>query len=385
MASNLRVAFVHDWLVDKGGAENVLAALLELWPQAPVYTLVHDPKGPTHSFLEGHPIITSFLQKLPRATRSYRSYLPLLPLAIEQFDFSGFDLVISCSHSYAKGIITGPDQLHISYVFSPVRYAWDLQPQYLRESGLEHGLKSAVVRGLLHYIRIWDSRTANTVDEFMADSDFIARRIWKVYRRKATVIYPSVALESFQLYEKKEDFYLIASRMVPYKRIDLVVDAFAEMPDKKLVVIGDGPDFQKIRMKAKSNVQLLGYQPFDVLQDYMRRAKAFVFAAEEDFGIVLLEAQACGTPVIAYGKGGALETVIDGRTGLFFYEQNTESVQDAVRLFENDAYRFDPKQIRNNAERFSKERFHREFLDFVEHAWASFQSRRERIEYPLSD
>lgn len=232
-----------------------------------------------------------------------------MPLAIEQLDVSKYDLVISSSHAVAKGVITGPDQLHISYVHSPIRYAWDLQHQYLRESGLDKGIKGTLARYILYKIRNWDYRTANGVDSFVSNSDFIARRIHKVYRRKATTIYPPVDVSAFNYQGDKEDFYLTASRMVPYKKIDVIVQAFNKMPDKKLVVIGNGPDFNKIKSIAGSNVKILGYQPFEVLKDHMQRVKGFVFAAEEDFGITPVEAQACGTPVIAFGKGGSLKSI----------------------------------------------------------------------------
>jgi len=371
MAKNMktpRIAIVHDWLVDSGGAEKVLAAMLLHWPHAPVYTLVHDSQGPTATFLKGHKVYTSFLQKLPQATRRYRSFLPLAPIAIEQFDLSEFDLVISNSYAVAKGVLTGPDQLHICMCCSPIRYAWDLQHQYLRESGLDKGFTGLLARIVLHYIRIWDARTANGVDKFIAISEFIARRIKKVYGRESTIIYPPVDIDSFCLSEKKEDFYLTASRMVTYKRIDLIVEAFSKMPDKQLVVIGDGPDFRKIQLRAKSNVVLLGYQPIEVLIDYMQRAKAFVFAAEEDFGIIPIESQACGTPVIAYGKGGAIETVQDGKTGIFFEEQTPESLIAAVQKFEQMSP-FDTHAMRENAKHFSEQRFYSEFKEYVMNAW----------------
>ena len=373
----MQVAFVHDWLVTWAGSESVLAAMLELFPKAPVYTLVYDPQGPTHSFLNGHTVITSFLQKLPQCTRRYRSFLPLMPIAIEQFDLSAFDIVISSSHAVAKGVIIGPDQLHISYVHSPIRYAWELQFQYLREAGLDHGLKSVLVRWLLHYIRLWDTRTANGVDEFVCNSRFVARRIWKVYHRKATVIYPPVDVDKFELCEQKENFYLTASRMVPYKRINLIVEAFAKMSDKRLFVIGNGPDFDKIKAIATPNVILMGYQPLEVLREKMQKAKAFIFAAEEDFGIVPVEAQACGTPVIAFGKGGALETIVNEKTGLFFEEQSVESLLDAISRFETKKMEFSPYEIRKNAERFSKARFQEEFTSFVNQKWQDFEQRKK--------
>jgi glycosyltransferase involved in cell wall biosynthesis len=329
-------------------------------------------------FILDKPVTTSFIQNLPLARRKYRGYLPLMPLAVEQFDLSRYDLVISSSHAVAKGVLCGPDQLHLCMCYSPMRYAWDMQHQYLRESGLDKGPKGWLVRWMLHKLRIWDTRTANGVDEFVAISRFIARRIHKAYRRDSTVIYPPVDVDAFELREDKEDFYLTASRMVPYKKIDLIVAAFNDMPDKRLVVIGDGPDFAKIRARAGSNVELLGYQPFTVLRDRMQRARAFVFAAEEDFGIAPLEAQACGTPVIAFGKGGALETIrgLDDPlpTGVFFPEQSAAAIREALERFEQERSRILPGNCRSNAARFSPERFRQEFQDHVERAWNAFQA-----------
>jgi glycosyltransferase involved in cell wall biosynthesis len=376
MLNNLKVAIVHEWLVDYSGSERVLEQMLNAFPKADLFGLVDFVPDSQRHYLGGRPVTTSFIQGLPGAKRNYRNYLPLMPLAVEQFDLSSYDLVISSSHAVAKGVITGPNQLHLCMCYSPIRYAWDLQHQYLRESNLERGVKGWLVKWLLHRIRLWDYRTANGVDAFMAISKFIARRIWKVYRRESTVIYPPVDTTAFELKETKEDFYLTASRLVPYKKVDLIVEAFVGMPEKRLVVIGDGPDAEKIKQKATSNVQLLGYQPFSVLKDHMQRAKAFVFAAEEDFGIVPIEAQACGTPVIAYGKGGALETIVglesQSPTGVFFEEQSAASLQHAVQTLEQQLHRFDPKAIRQNALRFNVERFRREFLAFVEEQWQAF-------------
>jgi len=369
----MRVALVHDWFTVYAGAERVVEQILRVFPQADVYALVDFLKEEERGFLQGKRAQVSFIQRLPKARQGYRIYLPLMPLAIEQFDLRGYDLLISSSHAVAKGVITGPDQLHICYCHSPIRYAWDLQHQYLKESGLERGMKSWIARALLHYLRLWDSRTANGVDLFIANSRYIARRILKVYRRQAEVIYPPVDVEAFTLWQDKEDFYLAASRMVPYKRMDLIVEAFAQMPNKKLVVIGDGPEMPKVRAKAGPNVTLLGYQPFEVLRDYMQRAKAFVFAAEEDFGIAPVEAQACGTPVIAFGKGGAAETVVAGETGIFFQDQNVPSLIKAIEEFEK--LRFDPLRVRKNAERFSSERFRREFAALIEREWIRFKER----------
>ncbi|UCD17180.1 MAG: glycosyltransferase family 4 protein [Candidatus Zixiibacteriota bacterium] len=364
----MKTALVHDWLITYGGAERVVEQILRLFPDADLYALYDFIPPEQRAFIQHKPVTTSFLQKFPFARRKYRSYLPLWPLAVEQFDLSGYDLVISTSHAVAKGVITGPRQLHISYVNSPIRYAWDLTHQYLHEAGLTKGPKSWIARVILHYIRVWDARTASGVDEFIGNSRFIAQRIRKVYRRTAGVIYPPVDVDAFTLHTRKEDFYLTVSRMVPYKKIDLIVESFTRMPDRKLVVIGNGPDFEKIRGKAGPNVTLLGYQPFDIVKDYMQRARAFIFAAEEDFGIVPVEAQACGTPVIAYGRGGVLETVIDGKTGRFFAEQKVDSIVATVLEFETGNITFDPAAIRQQAERFASKRFRSEFKTFVERA-----------------
>lgn len=365
----MKVAIVHDWLVTYAGAERVLEQLLNIFPEADLYSIVDFLPENNRNFIKNKKVTTSFIQKLPKAKTKYRNYLPLMPLAIEQFDLRGYDLIISSSHCVAKGVITGPDQKHICICYTPVRYAWDLQGQYLKESGLTKGLKGWLAKAILHYIRLWDLRTVNGVDEFIAISDYIKRRIWKTYRRESMVIYPPVDVESFELYDKKEDFYLTASRMVPYKKMDLIVEAFSKMPDKKLIVIGDGPDFNKIKAKATKNITLMGYQPFEVLKDHMQRAKAFVFAAEEDFGITPVEAQACGTPVIAYGRGGALETVIvvdnEKPTGVFFEEQTVESICKAVKKFEEEKEKIDYKICRKNAERFSNEKFLKEIKEVI--------------------
>ena len=372
---NVRVAIVHDWLVTYAGAERVLEQIVACFPDADLFSVVDFLDD--RSFLRGKPVTTSFIQKLPKARTKYRAYLPLMPIAIEQLDVSAYDVVISSSHAVAKGVLTGPDQVHISYVHSPIRYAWDLQHQYLQQSKLTNGPKSALARLILHYMRNWDIRTSNSVDTFVANSQFIARRIRKVYQREAHVIFPPVDVDAFVLHEQKEDFYLTASRMVPYKKIDLIVEAFARMPQRRLVVIGDGPDMQKIRAKATPNVEIMGYQPFKVLQDRMQRAKAFVFAAEEDFGISVVEAQACGTPVIAYGKGGALETVRDlssaRPTGMFFDEQRAESIIATVEDFDTHASRFVAADCRANAERFSAAHFRERFFAHVRAAVPALQ------------
>ncbi len=373
----MKIAIVVDWLTTYAGAERVLEQMIACYPQADLFAVVDFVPEKERKFLQGKRPNVSFIQHLPGARKHYRQYLPLMPLAIEQFDLSRYDLILSSSHAVAKGVIVGPDQIHVSYVHSPIRYAWDLQHQYLRESGLDRRWVGWVARWLLHKIRQWDVRTPFGVDQFLANSKFIARRIHRVYGRDASVIYPPVDVNAFALSDAKEDFYLTASRMVPYKRIDLIVEAFAAMPGKQLVVIGDGPDFKKIQAKATSNIRLMGFQPFSVLQDHMQRAKAFVFAAEEDFGIAPVEAQACGTPVIAYGKGGALETVRGlthgaDATGLFFKEQTVEAICEAVTQFERMA-KIDPLACCTNAKRFSVETFRHHYMNAVEQAVASFR------------
>lgn len=374
----MRVAVVHEWMAGSGytGSERVVEQILEIYPHADLYATVDFLDEHERAFLRGREVQTSFIQNLPFAKKLYKHYLPLAPLAVEQYDLSEYDIVISSNHAVAKGVLVGPDQLHVSYVHSPMRYAWDLQHQYLRESGLDKGIKGWLAKRMLHRMRIWDVRTANGVDRFVANSQFIARRIMKVYRRESTVIYPPVDVDGFELYEEKEDFYLAASRLVPYKRIDLIAEAFRQMPDRRLVIIGDGPEMKKVSSVSGPNVEILGYQPFQVLRDHMQRAKAFVFAAVEDFGIMPVEAQACGTPVIAFGRGGALETVQDlsndQPTGLFFDVQSVDSLVDAVRRFEQNQSRLIPASVRDHALKFGAQRFRREFADLVTREMESF-------------
>ncbi|WP_254311016.1 glycosyltransferase family 4 protein, partial [Rahnella aceris] len=381
---DVSVGIVADWLVTFAGSEKVIAEFIKLYPNADIYSVVDFLSDESRKKFYGKEATTSFIQRLPFAKKKYQQYLPLMPLAIEQLDVTGHDIVLSSSHAVAKGVLTGPDQLHISYVHSPIRYAWDFQHQYLREAGLNKGLKGKLARWFLHKIRIWDYRTANGVDHFIANSQFIARRIKKVYGRDADVIYPPVDVERFTLQENKEDFYFTASRMVPYKRIDLIVEAFSQMPDKKLVVIGDGSEMAKIKSRAGSNIEILGYQPDDVMQDYMRRTRAFVFAAEEDFGITPVEAQASGTPVIAFGKGGVLETIRPygerNATGVFFSEQTAESLINAVRHFDTIKDSILPKDCRENALKFSAQRFHDELDEYIKKKWHDFNERK-RIVY----
>ena len=368
-ADTRKVAVVHEWFTTYAGSEKVLAAMLEDLPDADLFCLIDFLSPQDRLKIGNRRPKTTFLQKIPFIRRCYPYLLFLMPYAVEQFDLSGYDLVITNSHAVAKGVITGPDQLHICYCYSPMRYAWDLQTQYMSESNMDRGLRAVVARLVMHYTRIWDSRTPDGVDHFIACSKYIGRRIRRAYRRESHVIYPNVAVDQFVPGGTRKDFYFASSRLTPYKRVLLIVEAFARMPDRKLVVIGAGPQLQRIRKAATSNVTVLGYQDFPVLLDHMQSAKAFIFAAEEDFGIAPLEAQACGTPVLAFVRGGASETVVDGVTGLHFAEQTTDAICDAVERFERCESSFEPLAIRAHAQRFSTDRFRREFKDFVDDAW----------------
>ncbi len=355
----MKIAIVHDWLVTNGGAEKVLSSILKLYPDAEVYTLVdflNDEQR--ESILHGKATHTSFIQKLPFAKKHFRNYLPLFPKAIESFDLSKYDLVISSSWAVAKGAKTSKNQLHISYCYTPIRYAWDLYDEYT--SQLKQP-KKFIVQKTLKYIRKWDLQTTKNVDFFIADSKFVQERIKKTYRRDSTVIYPPVAIEKFALHKEKEDFYLTASRLVPYKKTRLIVEAFNQMPNKTLVVIGEGEEYESIKKIALPHIQILGYQTDTILIEKMQRAKAFVFAALEDFGIVVIEAMACGTPLIALNAGGTKETLLDGITGIYFNSQTTQEIIDAVTRFER--LTFDPERIRTEAEKYTH--FEKMFSTFI--------------------
>jgi glycosyltransferase involved in cell wall biosynthesis len=368
----MKLALAHDWIVSLGGAENCLAAFHDLYPSADIFTLIFNKESVEKLGFDVSRVHNSFLQHFPNSLKWYRKYLPLYPLAVEQLDLSGYDVILSSSHAVAKGVLTRSDQLHICYCHTPMRYAWDLTHEYLREHGYDRGIKGALARIFLHYIRMWDVQTANRVDYFIANSKYTARRIWRVYRRESTVIYPPVNINKTMLFDvKKEDYFIFVSRLVPYKKADLVIKTFNQL-GYPLIVVGDGPDLKKCREMAADNVTVLGYQDNDNVIEYIKKARALVFAAEEDFGIVPVEAQACGTPVIAYGKGGAVETVVpvndenwDQATGIFFSKQSVESISEAVEYFLQIERKFSFNTMRKNAERFSVERFKVQISDFV--------------------
>jgi glycosyltransferase involved in cell wall biosynthesis len=377
----MRIAVVHDWLYTVGGAEQVLREILRCYPDADVFTLfdVLSPEDRARiGFKKAH---TSFLQKMPFIRTRHRSYLPLMPIAIEQFDLSGYDLVISSSYAVAKGVITGPNQLHVSYVHSPMRYAWDLQHAYLNESGYTTGIKSALARALLHRIRIWDVRTSHGPDAMLANSSFVAKRIKKVYGRDAKVIYPPVTMSALPADLPVGEHFLAASRLVPYKKIEAVIKAFAQLPEQKLVVAGDGPDAERLKAMAGPNVTFVGFVSDGRLRELMATARAFVFAAEEDFGIIVVEAQSEGAPVLALGRGGARETVsasLDHRTGMFFDSNEPSAIADCVRAFVAQEALISRADCRAHAEQFSAARFRAELIAFVDSQMGTFSGERRR-------
>ncbi len=366
-----KYALVHEWLTPEatGGSELVVREILN-HIDAQLYALIDFESSNPESYLYKRQISTTFLQYLPVAKKGVQKYLPLLPLAIEQLDLRQHDVILSSSHAVAKGILTTPDQLHICYCHSPMRYAWDLTFDYLRESKLGTGMAGWLTRYILHRLRQWDVVSANRVDYFIANSAHTARRIWRCYRRDAQIIYPPVNTEEFPFLSQKEDFYVTVSRLVSYKQVTLIVKAFNKLR-KPLVIIGIGPDMDKIIKIAEPNIKILGWQPDDMVKKYMASARGFVYAACEDFGIALVEAQACGTPAIAYGAGGALETVRDIRThgdtgtGIFFQQQTEASLIEAVETFEAKAGKFNPEYARKHAAQFSKQMFASRYLNFV--------------------
>lgn len=388
----MRVAIVQEWLVTLGGSELVLRELLRMFPNADVFTLVDKMPSDDRRFLGVDRTTTTFLNSIPGIASHYRTLLPLFPAAIRSLDVRGYDIVISNSHAVAKGIRTHGGQLHVCYCLSPMRYAWDLRDQYLRESGLDTGLRGVLSRTILRALKEWDRANTKDVDVFATLSRYIGERIQRAYGRSSTVIYPPVDTEFFTPrsagHTDEEanldvadlgEYYVTASCFVPYKRVDIIAQAFASLGDRRLVIVGNGPDAAKVRGAAGRNVVLAGRVNRERLRALLRTARAFVFAAEEDFGIAPVEAQACGIPVIAFGKGGSLETVHGGdgsdRTGLFFHEQTPDAIAAAVLDFEALQTPISAAACRANAERFSEERFRSEMGALVDQEWRAFASR----------
>lgn len=369
----MKIAIVHDWFTEKGGAENVVSELLILYPEAEFFALVDFfDDSQRKSILQSKKVTTTFIERLPFAKKYFRHYLLLFPLAIERLDLREFDLIISSSYAVAKGVMSGPDQLHISYCHSPMRYAWDMYFAYLKEHKV-HGIKEKFLSYVLHKIRIWDVVSSNRVDYFIANSGFVQKRIMKYYRRNAVVIHPPVDVSRYQLCTEKEDFYFTASRLVPYKKIKMIAEAFS-LNNKRLIIAGSGPEMEEIKRIATNNITVLGYVSDTVMIEHMQKAKAFVFASHEDFGIVPVEAMACGTPVLAFGKGGVLDTVVDTQTGLFFDEQTVESLNYAVDLFETMI--FDYVAISQHAQKFSSKRFREEIKAMIDCKINEFNEQR---------
>ncbi|MBI4281319.1 glycosyltransferase [Candidatus Uhrbacteria bacterium] len=364
----MKIAFVHDFLVQNGGAERVLRALHALWPEAPIYTIVHDKKR-THPDLQGKDIRPSFLQKMPFGLSHYQWFLPWMPRAIESHNLMEYDVVLSSSSAFAKGVITGPRTLHICYCHTPTRYLWTDTHTYIRELAYNRLVKH-IIPFLLTNLRLWDQMTAHRVDHFIANSKNVQERIKKYYRRESVVVHPPIDTSRFSLADRIENYYLIGGRLVSYKRYDLAVQAFSKM-GIPLVVFGEGPEYARLQAMAKPNVQFVGKVSDEELARLYRHAIAFLHPQEEDLGLTALEAMASGRPVIAYAKGGALETVVPGVTGTFFEEQTWESLADTVLHFNPLAY--DAKKIRAHAEQFDVQKFQAQVKGFVENAWESFR------------
>jgi glycosyltransferase involved in cell wall biosynthesis len=357
----VKIAIIHDWLVTNAGAEKVLKAIIEIFPEADIFSIVDFlNEADKKNILKNKYVKTSFIQKLPFAKKNFRNYLPLFPKAIESFNLKDYNLIISSSWAFAKGIKKNKNQLHISYCHTPIRYAWDLYDEYTKNLKQP---KKIIVEKTLQYIRKWDINTLNRVDYFIANSKFVKERIKRIYNKDAKVIYPPVDIKKFTLSEKKEEFYLTASRLVPYKKVKLIVESFNEIPDKQLIVIGTGEEYSIIKKIAKSNIKVLGYQSDERLIEHMQKAKAFVYAAVEDFGIVPIEAMACGTPVIALNKGGTAETVINKVSGVLFDNQTKEDIIKAVNSFEELTFNYET--IRETTLKYNITNFKNNFNNFI--------------------
>lgn len=363
----MRVALVHYWLVNWRGGEQVLGAIADLFPQADIFTHVADSRLIAER-LPGRRVITTAISHLPFARTMYQRYLPLMPLALEELNLQAYDLVISSESGPAKGVITGPNTLHLCYCHSPMRYVWDRYHDYRMQAGR---LSRLLMGPVMHYVRNWDQLSANRVDRYAANSQFVAKRIWKYYRREAQVIHPPVAVHSFEISTSCEEFYLAVGQLVPYKRADLLVEAF-NLNGRPLVIIGTGEMERTLRSRAKSNIRFLGWQPLEVLKRYYAKCRALIFPGIEDFGIVPVEAMACGKPVVCLAAGGALETVIDGVTGVYFREQTAAQLNAAVDRFERSSGDFSPEKIREHSMQFSEPNFRADFQAFVSNALSQY-------------
>lgn len=371
--NNLKVALVHDWLTNMGGAEKVVEYFMDIFPNAPIYTTMCDKNNLSNRYQQAD-IRASFLQKkVKKGKVNHQKYFPFMPMAFESFDLNEYEIVFSSSTSCAKGVITNPLTMHICYCNSPMRYAWEFYYDYIKDMS---PIKAILVKYLINYMKIWDVASANRVDYFIANSENVANRIWKHYKRESIVIHPPADTEYFTPEDIDEDYFLVMSRLVPYKRIDLAVKAFNEL-GLPLVVIGGGPELDKLKSMAKDNIKFLGRQPDEIVKEHYAKCRAFIFPGEEDYGITPVEAQASGRPVIAFEKGGALETVVDGETGLFFKEQTAESLKEAIRKF--DTMKFDKKAIRAHAEKFSIKVFENKIQTFIEEKYCEFKNTKHWV------
>lgn len=367
----MRVALIHDHLAQDGGAEKVLKVFTELFPDAPIYTLLYEKENADKNFKDKH-IETSIIQRLPGGIKHYKWYLPFMPLAVEFFDLSSYDLVISDASAFAKGVITSTETLHICYCHTPTRYLWSDSHQYIKELGYNKYFKK-LISLLLSYLRIWDRAAADRVDCYIANSNFISRRIKKYYQRESKVIYPPVETDKFHVSDRISDYFLIGGRLAPYKRVDIVVEAFKKT-GQKLKIFGDGIDLPRLKKIAgdAANIEFLGRIDDKQRTELYSKCLAFINPQEEDFGITVVEAMASGRPVIALDRGGAKETVIKGVTGEFFHEQTAESLVSALKRF--DVARYDAQTIRSHAEKFGRERFKQEIKRFIEKEYEKFSA-----------
>jgi glycosyltransferase involved in cell wall biosynthesis len=367
-----RMALVQDALPFIGGAERSLSAVLELYPRAPIFTVIYNKEAFSGNLISSVDVHTSFVDRLPGKRTHYKVYAPFFPLAVEQFDLRAYDQVISFNYAFTNGVLTHPGQLHISYTYTPLRYVWNAH--HAKLSSGKFNLQSLILRIFSNYFRTWDYAASRRVDHFVAISQTIAKRVWGAYRRKAEVIYPPVDVDRFTASLTRDSYYISLSRLVPSKKVDLIVSSFSRL-GLPLLVVGDGPERSRLARLAAPNVRLLGHLPDEEVALLLGRARALVHAAEDDFGIAPVEAQSAGCPVIAFGRGGALETVLEGETGFFFEEQTLESMAEAVLAFENRHPVLDPHRIRQNALRFSKQRFQDEFRSMVEREWHKFSQK----------
>lgn len=373
MASDPGIAFVQDALPVLGGAERVLAAAWEIFPDAPLYTLTYGKEVVAHPAFSQKTVIPSFINRLPGARRRYRYYLPLMPLAVERFDLRKYDIILSFSYAVAHGVLPRPDQLHISYTYTPLRYAWHYYHQYLAQMKARSGFKVWATQVILHYFRLWERSAADRVDRFIAISQWVADGIWRSYRRPAEVIYPPLEIQYFNPLEPRDDYYITVSRLERHKHLDLVVAAFSRL-GLPLLVVGEGPEYPRLKKMAAPNVQILGRLSDQEMAALLGKAKAFIQAAEEDFGIALAEAHAAGCPAIAYEKGGAQEIVLPGKTGLLFAEQTVDSLVAAVEQFEAGDLELEVREITSSVQRFSKANFQRELKLIVQDSWTRFKA-----------